>query len=150
MRKLLVANRSEIAIRVFRAATELGLGTVAVFTHEDRFALHRHHPAVLPLFANHRIVERRFRDAPRLLVPLAESASRARPSRRAERELAEGLAAMVRIGISFLSHDPPRQGGRWVNGTVRISTPSANQLVLYCLSRFAWIEYAACLRSPLQ
>src|SRR5687767_2744191 len=41
MRKLLVANRSEIAIRVFRAATELGLGTVAVYTHEDRFSLHR-------------------------------------------------------------------------------------------------------------
>jgi pyruvate carboxylase len=37
MRKLLVANRSEIAIRVFRAATELGLGTVAVYTYEDRF-----------------------------------------------------------------------------------------------------------------
>jgi pyruvate carboxylase len=41
MRKLLVANRSEIAIRVFRAATELGLPTVAVYTYEDRFALHR-------------------------------------------------------------------------------------------------------------
>jgi pyruvate carboxylase len=41
MRKLLVANRSEIAIRVFRAATELDLETVAIFTHEDRFALHR-------------------------------------------------------------------------------------------------------------
>ena len=41
MRKLLVANRSEIAIRVFRAATELGLSTVAVFTYEDRFSLHR-------------------------------------------------------------------------------------------------------------
>src|SRR5439155_15274425 len=41
MHKLLVANRSEIAIRVMRAATELGLRTVAVFTHEDRFALHR-------------------------------------------------------------------------------------------------------------
>jgi len=41
MRKLLVANRSEIAIRVFRAATELELSTVAVFTHEDRFSLHR-------------------------------------------------------------------------------------------------------------
>jgi pyruvate carboxylase len=41
MRKLLVANRSEIAIRVFRAATELGLQTVAVYTYEDRFALHR-------------------------------------------------------------------------------------------------------------
>src|SRR5579859_5313803 len=41
MRKLLVANRSEIAIRVFRAATELGLGTVAIYTYEDRFSLHR-------------------------------------------------------------------------------------------------------------
>jgi pyruvate carboxylase len=41
MKKLLVANRSEIAIRVFRAATELGLRTVAIYTHEDRFALHR-------------------------------------------------------------------------------------------------------------
>jgi pyruvate carboxylase len=40
-RKLLVANRSEIAIRVFRAASELGLGTVAVYSQEDRFALHR-------------------------------------------------------------------------------------------------------------
>src|SRR6187549_450446 len=40
MRKLLVANRSEIAIRIFRAATELGLRTVAVYSHEDRFSLH--------------------------------------------------------------------------------------------------------------
>ncbi|HSI31525.1 MAG TPA: biotin carboxylase N-terminal domain-containing protein, partial [Miltoncostaeaceae bacterium] len=38
---LLVANRSEIAIRVFRAATELGLRTVAIYSLEDRFALHR-------------------------------------------------------------------------------------------------------------
>ena len=41
MRKILVANRSEIAIRCFRAATELGLRTVAVYSHEDRFSLHR-------------------------------------------------------------------------------------------------------------
>ncbi len=39
--KLLVANRSEIAIRVFRSATELGIRTVAVHSHEDRYALHR-------------------------------------------------------------------------------------------------------------
>ncbi len=41
IKKLLVANRSEIAIRVMRAATELGIGTVAVYAEEDRFALHR-------------------------------------------------------------------------------------------------------------
>ncbi len=39
--KLLVANRSEIAIRVFRAATELGLRTVAIYAAEDRFGTHR-------------------------------------------------------------------------------------------------------------
>ncbi|MEA2355408.1 MAG: pyruvate carboxylase, partial [Solirubrobacteraceae bacterium] len=41
IRKLLVANRGEIAIRIFRAAAELGLETVAVYSREDRFALHR-------------------------------------------------------------------------------------------------------------
>src|SRR5579884_2621988 len=40
-RKLLVANRSEIAIRVFRTSHELGIRTVAMYSHEDRFALHR-------------------------------------------------------------------------------------------------------------
>ncbi len=40
-KKLLVANRSEIAIRVFRSASELGIRTVAIYSHEDRYALHR-------------------------------------------------------------------------------------------------------------
>ena len=38
---LLVANRSEIAIRVFRAATELGMRTVAIYAQEDRYTMHR-------------------------------------------------------------------------------------------------------------
>ena len=39
--KLLAANRSEIAIRIFRAANELGLRTVGVYSKEDRLGLHR-------------------------------------------------------------------------------------------------------------
>jgi len=41
IRKLLVANRSEIAIRVFRAANELGIRTVAIWAEEDKYSLHR-------------------------------------------------------------------------------------------------------------
>ncbi|MEZ6109350.1 MAG: pyruvate carboxylase [Pirellulaceae bacterium] len=41
IKRLLVANRGEIAIRVFRTASELGIRTVAIYSHEDRYALHR-------------------------------------------------------------------------------------------------------------
>ncbi len=42
IKKLLVANRGEIAIRIFRAAHELNIRTVAVYTFEDRYSLHRY------------------------------------------------------------------------------------------------------------
>jgi pyruvate carboxylase len=41
IQSILVANRGEIAIRVMRAATEMGIRTIGVYSHEDRFALHR-------------------------------------------------------------------------------------------------------------
>lgn len=42
IKKLMAANRSEIAVRIFRAGTELGLRTVAVFAQEDRLCIHRY------------------------------------------------------------------------------------------------------------
>ncbi len=40
-RKILIANRGEIAIRIMRAANEMGKRTVAVFAEEDKLSLHR-------------------------------------------------------------------------------------------------------------
>ena len=42
IKRLLVANRGEIAIRVFRAASELNIRTIAIYTYEDRYSLHRY------------------------------------------------------------------------------------------------------------
>ncbi|HLO25180.1 MAG TPA: pyruvate carboxylase [Geobacteraceae bacterium] len=41
-RKIMAANRGEIAIRIFRACTELGIGTVALYSEEDKLSLHRY------------------------------------------------------------------------------------------------------------
>ncbi len=86
IKKLMAANRGEIAVRIFRAATELGLRTVAVFAHEDRFGIHRYKAdeayqvgqgkgPVAPYLDIDGIVAvakatRRRRRAPRLWVPL--------------------------------------------------------------------------------
>ncbi|MEL6124031.1 MAG: pyruvate carboxylase, partial [Bacteroidota bacterium] len=42
IKKLLVANRGEIAIRIFRAGSEMNIRTVALYTYEDRYSLHRY------------------------------------------------------------------------------------------------------------
>ena len=97
-RKVLVANRGEIAVRAFRAATELGAQTVAVFPHEDRKSEHRlkadeayeigepGHPvrAYLDPEAITRVAVEAGarRDLPRLRLPLGEpGAGRGLPTR---------------------------------------------------------------------
>ena len=100
-RKILVANRGEIAIRAFRAAYELGARTVAVFPQEDRNSLHRlkadeayqigekGHPvrAYLDVDEIIRVAQgvRRRRDLPRLRVPLREPRSRREGGRQRHR-----------------------------------------------------------------
>src|SRR3984893_6534769 len=69
IKKLLVANRSEIAIRVFRSAHELGIRTVALYAYEDRYALHRFKADEAYLIGKPRGRAVRLRD-PRPLPPL--------------------------------------------------------------------------------
>ena len=99
-KKLLVANRSEIAIRVFRSAHELGIRTVAIYSHEDRFALHRFKADEayrvgkpgepirayldIPGIVAAREGSRRRRDPPRLRLPVRER--RVRPGLRRGRD----------------------------------------------------------------
>ncbi len=99
IRKLLVANRGEIAIRVFRSAHELGIRTVAVYSYEDRFAMHRlkadeayadrdagrTDPELFEHSGNHRARERkgRRRNPSGLWLPIGKRRLRARvPCRR--------------------------------------------------------------------
>ncbi|MEL0454902.1 pyruvate carboxylase [Flavobacteriaceae bacterium SZ-1-7] len=42
IKKVLVANRGEIAIRIFRACTEINVKTIGIYTYEDRYSLHRY------------------------------------------------------------------------------------------------------------
>ena len=42
IKKVLIANRGEIAIRIFRACSEINVKTVGIYTHEDRYSLHRY------------------------------------------------------------------------------------------------------------
>ncbi|OYW12509.1 MAG: pyruvate carboxylase, partial [Planctomycetales bacterium 12-60-4] len=87
--KLLVANRSEIAIRVFRSAHELDVRTVAIYTHEDRYALHRFKADEAYLIGKPGEPIRAYLDIPAII-----------------RIAKEGGAEAIRPGYGFLSENP--------------------------------------------
>src|SRR5256886_12005893 len=104
--KLLAANRSEIAIRIFRAANELGLRTVAIYSQEDRLALHRFKAdEAYQVGAGKGPVEA-YLDISGI-VALAKE---------------RGVAA-IHPGYGFLSENPPFAGSREKAGLIVVGPP---------------------------
>jgi pyruvate carboxylase len=107
IRKLLVANRGEIAIRVFRAATELGLRTVAIYAHEDRFALHRFKADESYLVGNGGEPVRAYLDIPELM-----------------RVAAAAQVDAIHPGYGFLSENPELADACAAAGVIFIGPPA--------------------------
>ena len=133
----MVANRGEIAIRVFRSAHELGIRTVAIYSHEDRFAMHRLKADEAyevgtagradPQLSRHRGDRRagqgegRRRDPSRLRLPLGERRVRAGLRRGRDRR----SSARARSCSICWATRSPREGwrGRRASRCSRAATP---------------------------
>jgi len=84
VKKLLIANRGEIAIRIARTAAEMGLATVAVYADDDAASLHtRHADEALPLTGSGAAAYLDIEQivAQTLAAPATASSARTRPSR---------------------------------------------------------------------
>ena len=79
-RRLLVANRGEIAIRVFRACNELGIQTLGIYSQEDKTALHRYKADETYLVGRDRAPLQAYLDIDEIIT-IARSGARSRPTR---------------------------------------------------------------------
>ena len=106
IRNLLVANRSEIAIRIFRAAAELRLETVAIDLSEDRFSLHR-------LKADESYLMGRGKSAVEAYLGIKEIV----------RVAADAGVDAIRPGYGFLSENPDLAAACAAEGIVWVGPP---------------------------
>lgn len=107
-RKILVANRGEIAIRAFRAAYEVGARTVAVFPYEDRNSLHRLKADEAYLIGERGHPVRAYLDVDEII-----------------RVAREAGADAIYPGYGFLSENPELAEKAAANGIAFIGPPSA-------------------------
>ncbi|MGC9260279.1 MAG: pyruvate carboxylase [Phycisphaerae bacterium] len=107
MKKLLVANRSEIAIRVLRAATELGIATVAIYTYEDRYSLHRFKADESYQVGGRDAPVKNYLNIPAIIdVAKAHDVDTIHPGYGFLSENAEFALACARAGITFVGPTP--------------------------------------------
>jgi pyruvate carboxylase len=106
-KKLLVANRNEIAIRVFRAATELGMRTVAIYAQEDRLSIHRFKADEAYLIGEGKGPVSAYLDIPGIIALAKEKQiDLIHPGYGFLAENAEFAAACAEAGITFIGPRP--------------------------------------------
>ncbi len=107
MQRVLVANRGEIALRVFRAARELGLGTVAVVAPDDRGSLHARSADVLVEISSYLVPAEHVRAA------RESGADTVHPGYGFLAESADFAAAVLPAGLTWVGPPPDvlRAGG---------------------------------------
>ena len=106
-RRLLIANRGEIAIRVMRAAHELGIATVAIYSQEDRFSLHRTKADEAYLVGEGKGALQAYLDIDEIVATaLRAKADAIHPGYGFLSESPEFAAACARAGIVFVGPQP--------------------------------------------
>jgi acetyl/propionyl-CoA carboxylase alpha subunit len=105
MKKLLIANRGEIALRVMRAAAELGIRTAAVFSEDDVRSLHRRRAD--EAYALHGVGARAYLDTPQILAAAEEHGCDAvHPGYGFSSESSAFASSVVARGIVFVGPSP--------------------------------------------
>ena len=107
LRRILIANRGEIAIRVMRAANELGMATIAIYSQEDRFSLHRTKADEAYLVGEGKGALQAYLDIEEIIATAVRARADAiHPGYGFLAESPEFAAACARAGIVFIGPQP--------------------------------------------
>lgn len=107
LKKIMVANRGEIAIRVFRACTELGIKTVAVYSGQDRLQLHRYKADEAYLIEQKEASKTAYLDADQMIeIACAKEVDAIHPGYGFLAENAEFAKKCIAAGLIFIGPSP--------------------------------------------